>query len=116
MIDIPAVLDRCPRCGTQILDATSDGVRVRADAHPLDPQEELAAILNGRLTFDVQPLGLPRRPFLHHRCSFRIAAGRKWSVVATHRCPPGPHFPQARQKPIALVIPSGPPVPDQPPF
>ncbi len=116
MIDIPAVLDHCPRCGAQVLDATSDGLPTRADAQPLDPQAELAALMSGQLTYDVQPLGLPRRPYLHYRDAFRIQAERKWTVVATHKCPPGPHFPQPRGKPVHLIIPIGIPIPDQPPF
>lgn len=117
MIDSPAVLDTCPRCGAPILDAHSDGLHIRADAAPLDGHQELAALMDGRLTWDVQPLGLPRKPFLHYRHSFRIAGERKWPVVQTHRCPPGPHTPrQWRPRPVHLSIPSGPPIPDQPQF
>ncbi|WP_326637307.1 hypothetical protein OG884_26605 [Streptosporangium sp. NBC_01755] len=116
MIDIPAVLDHCPRCGGQILVAVSDGLPTRADATPLTPQAELAALLDDRLTYDVQPLGLPRRPYLHHRNSWRIQAPRKWPVVGSHRCPPGPHFPRPQTKPVDLIIPIGHPIPDQPPF
>lgn len=116
MIDIPAVLTTCPRCGAQILDAVSEGLHVLADATPLDAHAELAALLDGRLTWDVQPIGLPRKPHLHHRHSFRIKPERKWPVVATHKCPPGPHIRPPQQKPVVLVIPYGKPTPAQPPF
>lgn len=116
MIDIPAVLDHCPRCGQQVLDAHSDGLHIRADAQPLDPQAELAALLDGRLTYDMQPLGLPRKPYLMYRDAFRIGAERKWTVVGSHKCPPGPHLPSPPGKPVHLTIPIGQPIPDQPPF
>ncbi|MFE3449643.1 hypothetical protein ACFXJ8_11975 [Nonomuraea sp. NPDC059194] len=117
MISSPAVLDSCPRCGGLILVAHTDGIPARADAAPLDPHQELAAILDGRFTYDVQPLGLPRKPYLMYRHSFRIARStREWKVVATHKCPPGPHRPTIRQPPTTLVIPYASASPDIPPF
>ncbi|MGW4469683.1 hypothetical protein ACWENQ_08420 [Nonomuraea sp. NPDC004354] len=110
------MLDTC-RCGALILVCQSEGIPARADAAPLSPEQELAAILDGRMTYDVQPLGLPRKPYLMYRHSFRIANGKgEWKVVAAHKCPPGPHHPTIRQPPTPLVIPYASASPDIPPF
>lgn len=117
MISTPAVLDTCRRCGALILIGQSEGLTTRANPAPLTPQEEYDAILLGHATYDVHPLGLPRRPFLMHRHSFRIARGRReWKVVADHHCPPGPHIVPPPGKPIRLEIPYATATPDQPPF
>lgn len=113
----PVSLAVCPRCGRHMLSGFSEGCWVRADPAPLDPAQELAAIQAGRSTYDLQPLGLPRRPYLWHRTSFRILGARKWMVLAEHVCPPGPHFPPPPSRPTELYIPSGYPTPgDIPPF
>jgi hypothetical protein len=116
MITTPAVLDTCHRCGTPTLVGHSEGLLARAGAQPLDPHGELDALMDGRWTFDVHLEGVPRRAYLIYRCSFRIRAPRKWNVVATHKCPPGPHFPIRPGPPIEIVIPRGKPIPDTPPF
>jgi hypothetical protein len=116
MITTPAVLDTCPRCGTAVLAAHSGGVPVRADAEPLDERGELLALLDGRMTYDMYIGGLPRKPYLHLRYSWTISRPRKWKVVTDHKCPPGPHLRRQRTPPIDLIFPSGPPIPDNPPF
>ncbi|MEV4837771.1 hypothetical protein AB0K05_24835 [Nonomuraea sp. NPDC049486] len=116
MISSPAVLDTCRRCGNLILKAHSEGLAVRANPQPLDPRAELGAILAGQATYDLQPLGLPRKPYLWHRHHFRIAGKREWKVVADHRCPPGPHFPPPPGPPTPVFIPFAYSCPDQPPF
>lgn len=116
MISTPAVLTGCPRCGTQILLGHDQGLPIRATAQPLDPHQELAELLAGRHTYDVHPLGLPRKPYLTYRESFRFQGKREWAVVADHKCPPGAPPPLFRFEPVALVYPYGPPDPDQPPF
>lgn len=117
MISSPAVLDACRRCGSLILRGQAEGATARANPTPLDRRQELTAILAGLATYDVQPLGLPRQPYLRYRNTFRIlSTNQGWKVVADHACPPGPHFPQPPTKPIHLTIPYGSPVPDQPPF
>lgn len=116
MISGPVSLDACRRCGRPILAGYSEGVFVRADPAPVDPAGELAAIQAGLATYDLQPLGLPRRPYLWQRTSFRILGKRKWQVLAQHVCPPGPHFPPPPSQPIQLVIPFGYSVPDSPAF
>lgn len=117
LISTPALLDACHRCGHPLLTAHAEGTPVRADVEPLDLRAELAVLLDGRATYDVQPHGIPRKPYLFHRHQFRIKGRRNWAVVAEHKCPPGPHFPPPKRKPpTELVIPFGPPIPDQPPF
>ncbi|MEV7011566.1 hypothetical protein [Streptosporangium sp. NPDC051022] len=116
MISTPAVLDTCPRCGTPTLVGHSEGLLIRATAGPLDPRGELDALTAGQMTYDVQPLGLPRKPYLIHRNAWRIHADRKYAVVATHKCPPGARAPHFRPDPVPLFIPYGEPIPDQPQF
>lgn len=116
MISSPAAMTNCRRCGSLILSGYSEGVWVRVDTTPLTPEQELQALLAGRDTYDLHPLGLPRKPFLWHRTSFRIRGERKWQVLAQHVCPPGPHFPHPPAEPVELVIPTGYSTPDQPPF
>ncbi|GHH67546.1 hypothetical protein GCM10017673_14700 [Streptosporangium violaceochromogenes] len=116
MISTPAVLDTCPRCGTPLLVGYSEGLLIRATATPVDPHGELDALTAGRMTYDVQPLGLPRKPYLMHRHAWRIQAARKWNVVATHKCPPEAQAPYFRPDPVPIAIPYGSPIPENPPF
>lgn len=120
MISTPIVMTTCRRCGRPILAAHSEGIPARADLDPLDRYGELIALLDGRATYDLQPFGLPRRPYLIHRYDWRIQAAPCWPIVADHKCPPGPHFPSPRKPPIDLVIPIGQsssePEYDRPPF
>lgn len=113
----PVSLSRCPRCGRPILSGFSEGCWVRANPTPLDAAQELLAIQAGLFTYDLHPHGLPRRPYLWHRTSFRILGARKWQVLAQHACPPGVHFPPPPSKPTELYIPFGYTTPgDVPPF
>lgn len=117
MISTPAMLTNCRRCGALILTGHSEGLFARADVTPLDRHQELDAILAGRTTYDLHPLGLPRRPYLFHRHQFRILSKQQdWKVVAQHKCPPGQHFPVIPGPPQELVIPYGKPIPANPPF
>jgi hypothetical protein len=116
LISRPAVLDTCPRCGRPILVGMDTGQLARADPTPLDPEKELLALLADQMTYDVQPLGLPRRPFLIYRTTLRIQRARKWTVVTTHKCPPPPYFPGPRKPAVELVVPFGLPITDDPPF
>ncbi|MGI5155790.1 hypothetical protein [Microbispora sp. CA-102843] len=115
-ISTPALLDTCHHCGRPILTAHSEGLLARADPTPITPADELAALIAGRRTYDIHPMGLPRKPYLVHRSQFRIRAPRKWAVVAEHQCPPGPHFPPPRKPAVHLEIPTGPPTPETPPY
>ncbi|MFB4276058.1 hypothetical protein ACBJ59_12240 [Nonomuraea sp. MTCD27] len=116
ILSTPVSMTNCRRCGALILSGYSEGCWVRVDPAPLDLRQELDAILAGRMTYDVQPLGLPRKPFVWHRTVFRIRGERKWKVVQEHRCPPGPHFPPPPAQPVELVIPFNVSTPDTPPF
>ncbi|WP_433415060.1 hypothetical protein ACQP1V_36330 [Microtetraspora malaysiensis] len=115
-ISTPADLIACHRCGQPTLTGWSEGLLARADVTPLDQVAELVALVEGRMTYDFQPIGLPRRPYLIHRHAWRIQATRKWQVVADHRCPPGLHFPPPRKPAMELVIPIGQLIPDNPQF
>ncbi|GAA3441046.1 hypothetical protein Pve01_66710 [Planomonospora venezuelensis] len=99
-----------------ILVGHDQALPIRATAQPLTREQELAEILAGRHTYDLHPLGMPRKPFLVYRDSFRIAGTREWKVVADHHCPPGAVAPAFRSPPIPLVLPYGQPIPDEPPF
>lgn len=79
----------CPRCRQPILRALvghAAALDVRADPKPLTPQQELAARLQGRLTYCLRI-----RPYLPARITDRspehIRAGRcTHLVVADHHC------------------------------
>ncbi|TYB50250.1 hypothetical protein FXF51_56845 [Nonomuraea sp. PA05] len=117
MISSPVSLAMCRRCGQPILSGDSEGVWVRADPTPIDPRQELDAILAGLATYDLHPHGLPRRPYLWRRNSFRIRGERKWQVLQQHRCPPGRHIVPPPSQPTELYIPFAYSTPgDIPPF
>lgn len=117
MITTPAVLDTCRRCGAAVLAGHSEGLHARVTAAPLNPYEEVQALGDGRWTYDLHLEGLPRRAYLIYRCPIRILGARKWKVLATHRCPPGPHYPRKPGPPIEILIPYRvEPDSDNPPF
>ena len=86
--DTVARAHTCPRCGALTLRALDDevaGLLAVVDPLPLDgPAAELAAILDGRTTYDL--IGVYRKR-LAMRDELRIAAGSRYPVLATHRCP-----------------------------
>lgn len=84
LITRPARADACRRCGWPVLTAISGGCPVQADIQPLAADTELAALLAGRLTYDICVSG--NRVHLERRDIFRIRAGRNHPVVATHTC------------------------------
>ena len=79
----------CPRCRAPILRALvgkTAAVDVRADPKALDLQQELAARLEGRLTYCLR-LHPVLKPRLIHRGPEHIRAGRcTHLVVADHHC------------------------------
>lgn len=84
----------CRRCGHPILTAIAGhvaGLTVRADPEPMTPQQELLALLDGRLTWHLitEALGTQR---ITWRDPTAIRAGPKPDrhVIADHRCPPQP--------------------------
>ncbi|MFC9089013.1 hypothetical protein [Nocardiopsis dassonvillei] len=86
---VRARLDVCPRCDAAIivaLDAAIAGLPVHADPAPLDGPAELAARLEGRLTYNLLGAGGLGSPALVERIP-ELIVHRKHPVVATHRCP-----------------------------
>jgi hypothetical protein len=73
--------ERSCRCGAAILVGIAEGMPVRADARPVTPAEEIAALVEGRWTFAL------RCGELVHRDAIRIRGGYVGqSVHAQHRC------------------------------
>lgn len=97
LIDRPAHYQPCPRCGSHTLTAYSSGIHIRLDPETLNAEQELAALLSGRMTYDLMVLGLPRRMHPAWRDQTRIRS-RRYQVVATHQCSgksrPGPPQPE----------------------
>ncbi|MFF3324926.1 hypothetical protein [Streptomyces sp. NPDC002889] len=97
----------CPWCKAPILRALVGhvaAVQVRADPRPLDLQQELAARLQGRLTYCLRLHPL-LRPRLLHRGPEHIRAGRcTHIVVADHQCTrtPAPAEPASTTEPDHL--------------
>lgn len=81
---------QCPWCGQPILRALVGHVaalQVRADPFPLNVQQELAARLQGRMTYCLR-LHRILPPRLLNRGPEHIRSGRcEHLVVADHRCP-----------------------------
>jgi hypothetical protein len=86
LIDRPAFLQPCRRCGAWVLAAITGGVPTRCDPGSLTAQAELIALLSGKQSYDVVTYGLPRRMFFQWRHATRITGERKYPVVATHKC------------------------------
>lgn len=76
----------CPRCRALILvalDSPVAGIPVRLDPVPLDAEQELAARLAGRATYDLTGRA---RVEVAYRDEYAITR-RDWPVLATHTCP-----------------------------
>lgn len=114
--DGPAFYQPCPRCARHTLTAYCAGVKTRLDPEPLTINQEIAALLLGRRTYDVLIQGLPRRMYPEWRHLLRIRAPRKHTVIATHVCPPNPVRPPFRQPEIEVTIPALTTLPEQPLF
>jgi hypothetical protein len=107
LIDTPAVLANCSRCGQHTITATAGGIAVVADVSPLSLPQEIAARIAGAATFDFVTAG--HSVFLEWRSVTHIRAARVHPVVAAHPCA------GARQSPVTLPAASQ-EVPDDPPF
>ena len=108
LITEPAKAAECIRCGSQVITAITGGLTTVTDVSPLSVNEEIAALLVGRATFDLQADG--KQVYLEWRDLTRIRAGRRYPVVAGHRCGPG-----ARLLPLPAAAPAA-QLPDDPPF
>ena len=82
-----ARLTTCPRCHAAViraLDAPVAALDVRLDPVPLDIRAELAALISGRLTYDLIPAGFGQE--IEYRDEMRIRK-RNYPVLAEHQCP-----------------------------
>lgn len=115
LIDRPAHLAPCRRCGAYVLAGLVGGVLTRCDPSAIDIHAELTAVLSGGRSFDVCAWGLPRRLYLVWRYSLRIASARKYPVVAEHQCNGTGRYPDTR---LELTVPRPRPVDTttKPPF
>jgi hypothetical protein len=84
LITTPAKTGECSRCGAVVLTAITGGLTTVTDARPLSVDEEIAALLTSRVTFDLQQTGT--QAYLEWRDLTRIRAGRRYPVVAIHQC------------------------------
>lgn len=107
LVTQPAKTAECSRCGNTVITAITGGLTTVTDIQALSIGEEIAAILAGRVTFDLHAQG--KQVFLEWRDIIRIRAGRNYPVVALHQCGPS-----ARPMPIPAAPVS--PLPDDPPF
>lgn len=79
-------LQRCPRCRALILaalDSPVAGIPVRVDPVPLDAEQELAARLAGRATYNLT--GISRMAVVYRDAD--TITRRTWPVLADHVCP-----------------------------
>ena len=109
LITQPAKPGKCTRCGALILTAISGGLTTVTGPQSLTINQEIAALIAGRATFDLVVTG--HSVFLEWRDLTRIRTGRRYTVVAIHECPLGA-TPGTRPLPVAAT----PPLPDDPPF
>jgi len=71
----------CPRCNASTLFAYSEGVPAHVDATPIDAAEELAALAEGRWTYELLWCGE-----LLHRDQYRICGKPYGTIHQQHRC------------------------------
>lgn len=79
-------LQRCHRCNAAIihaLDSPVAGIPVRLDPVPLDAEQELAARLAGRATYNLT--GISRMAVVYRDAD--TITRRTWPVLADHVCP-----------------------------
>ena len=95
-------LINCPRCNRPVMAATVRGLDEHLDTAMLNPLGELAALLEGRRTFDL------RGDYIGLRNKEKIASGKRDSpVVARHACkdtPPEHMDPAWMEAAIMIVV------------
>lgn len=106
LVTQPAKLATCSRCGALTLTAITGGLTTVIDPCPLEIAQEIAALMAGKATFDLVPVGC--RLFIEWRDITRMRAPRLHAVVTVHQCA------GATQKPVP--VPAAAPPPDEPPF
>ena len=106
LINRPAQITACTRCGQKTLTAITGGLTTTIDPGPLTIAQEIAARITGKPTFDLVPSGAAL--YVEWRDITRVKAPRVYAVAAIHQCK------GARQ----VVLPTVPaaPLPDNPPF
>jgi hypothetical protein len=84
LITTRSTQDPCPRCGAPVYTGWAEGLHATVDTEPLDPANEVAALITGRWTYTRTPGGE-----LVHRDAGRITGGSvPGTVHAQHRCTP----------------------------
>lgn len=96
----PVQITPCQHCQQHLAVAVVSGMTTYCDPEPLSIAAEIAAIMTGRITYDVVP-ETSRKAYLHDRDIFRIRGGREYVVIAAHSCPTGmrPCMPWEIRKP-----------------
>ncbi|MGH3381348.1 MAG: hypothetical protein ACRDP6_42115 [Actinoallomurus sp.] len=101
------------RCGAWTLAGHTGGLYARIEPTPLDEREELTALLDGRLTYDVYTETYRSAVYLEWRDADRIAGDRTRTVVTDHRCGrPIGRIPTVRPPPAEAARPA----PTVPPY
>jgi hypothetical protein len=85
LITTQATPHRCPRCNAWTLTGHAEGVLAHVDPIPLDAHGELAALMDGRTTYNLHA-ELTGRQYLAQRTAIEIAAPRRCVVLTAHRC------------------------------
>lgn len=86
LIDTPAEVETCPRCGAPLLVGHWSGLLIRAELANLSSDAEATAIAAGHDTYDLILEGHPRRLYLEQRDPDRPRSRRPYPVVRSHRC------------------------------
>ena len=96
--------DPCPICHAwtiRALDAETAAIDTRLDPPPLNPTQELAALLTGHRTYEIFPTA--GRHEIAHRDQWRIKNNHGHPIYPTHKCPgiipagPLPSIPKQRK-------------------
>jgi hypothetical protein len=81
LITTPATGQACRHCHTPVLAGLAEGLHTRVDLTPLNPADEVAALLTGRWTYTLTRTGLI------HRDATRIAGDTLTGpILADHKC------------------------------
>jgi ribosomal protein S27E len=99
--EAPSLIN-CRKCGRAIMAATVGGMAVHIDTATLNPVGELAALMQGRSTYNL------RGDHLFRRHPEQIRAGdRRLPVLAKHACtdtPPEHIDPAFAEVAVALIV------------
>lgn len=80
LVSTTASQTTCDRCGASLLTGWAEGILARVEAVALDRAGEIAALIQGRITYDLVYGELVDRD------ARRIRGQRRGSVYAEHRC------------------------------